>query len=145
MHETSLMDYALSAVEARAASMGIKKVREVGLVVGRLKAIPHQMELAFEIVRGRHPVCAEARLHLDVREILLVCRECGRQYEVTDAFASFLCPECGGNRYDVLSGGELQVDYFIPETVSDAGEDAGTEADMGTEPEPEMKTDEGKE
>ena len=39
MHETSLIDYALNAVEAKAAQLGITEVSEVGLIVGEAKAV----------------------------------------------------------------------------------------------------------
>ena len=66
MHEMSLIDYALTAVENKAEEMNIEKVAEVGLVIGRLAALPELMEKAFEVVRTRHPKCADARLHLDM-------------------------------------------------------------------------------
>ena len=37
MHETSLIDYALKAVETRTAQMEIQEVSEVGLVIGKAK------------------------------------------------------------------------------------------------------------
>ena len=81
MHETSLIDYALNAVEARAAQMGIQEVSEVGLVVGKAKAVPGLMEKAFQIIRLKHPMCREAKLHLDVREIRMQCAACGREFQ----------------------------------------------------------------
>ena len=48
MHETSLIDYALNAVEARAAQLGITEVSEVGLIVGEAKAVPILPEKAFQ-------------------------------------------------------------------------------------------------
>ncbi len=92
MHETSLIDYALNAVEARAAQMGIQEVSEVGLVVGKAKAVPGLMEKAFQIIRLKHPMCREAKLHLDVREIRMQCAACGREFEVKDVMGDFQCP-----------------------------------------------------
>ena len=81
MHETSLIDYALNAVETKATQMGIREVREVGLVIGKAKAVPLLMEKAFQIIRMKHPMCREASLHLDVREIRMQCAACGTEFE----------------------------------------------------------------
>jgi len=114
MHETSLIDYALNAVETRAAQMGIQEVSEVGLVVGKAKAVPGLMEKAFQIIRLKHPMCREAKLHLDVREIRMQCAECGREFEVEDVMGDFRCPECDSGNCHMISGNELMVSYFIP-------------------------------
>lgn len=114
MHETSLIDYALNAVEARAAQMGIREVSEVGLVVGKAKAVPALMEKAFRIVRMKHPMCREADLHLDMREIRMLCPVCGTEFEAEDVMGDLRCPECGSENSRMLSGNELMVEYFIP-------------------------------
>ena len=114
MHEMSLVDYALTAVEKKAEEMNIEKVAEVGLVIGRLAALPILIEKAFEVVRTRHPMCTDASLHLDVRDIRLRCRHCGCEYESSDAFHHSVCPECGCQEHDLLAGNELFVDYFKP-------------------------------
>lgn len=114
MHEMSLVDYALTAVEKKAEEMNIEKVAEVGLVIGRLTALPILMEKAFAVVRTRHPKCVDARLHLDVRDIRMRCRQCGCEYESSDAFGDSVCPECGSREHELLAGNELMVDYFKP-------------------------------
>ena len=114
MHETSLIDYALNAVETRAAQLGITEVCEVGLVVGEAKAVPILLEKAFQIVRMKHPMCREASLHLDMRKIRMCCCECGTKFEVKDVMDDYRCPECGSEAARMISGGELMVDYFVP-------------------------------
>ena len=114
MHEMSLIDYALNAVEARAAQMGIQEVSEVGLVVGKAKAVPGLMEKAFQIIRTKHPMCREAKLHMEMREIRLQCDACGTEFEVKDAMGDFRCPECDSDDCRMISGNELMVSYFIP-------------------------------
>ena len=114
MHETSLIDYALNAVETRAAQMGIQEVSEVGLVVGKAKAVPGLMEKAFQIIRLKHPMCREAKLHLDIKDIRMQCAECGTEFEVEDVMGDFQCPGCDSGNCRMISGNELMVDYFIP-------------------------------
>ena len=117
MHETSLIDYALNAVETKAAQMGIHEVREVGLVVGKAKAVPLLMEKAFQIIRMKHPMCREACLRRDVRDIRMQCAACGAEFEVEDVMGNFKCPECDSEDCRMISGNELMVDYFIPNDV----------------------------
>ena len=115
MHETSLINYALDAVEARAKELGVEEVMEVGLVIGRMKAVPQLMEHAFQIVRNRHPLCRNARLHLEMRDIRLRCLDCNAEFNADDAMSQFVCPECGSECNTVIEGNELLVDYFIPQ------------------------------
>lgn len=114
MHETSLIDYALNAVESRAAQLGITEVAEVGLIVGKAKAVPLLMEKAFQIIRIRHPICREATLHLDMREIRMRCCACGTEFDVDDVMSDYPCPSCGSGDTRMISGNELMVEYFIP-------------------------------
>ena len=97
--------------------MGIREVREVGLVIGKAKAVPLLMEKAFQIIRMKHPMCREASLHLDVREIRMQCAACGTEFEVEDVMGDFRCPECDSEDCQMISGNELMVDYFIPNDV----------------------------
>lgn len=113
MHETSLIDHALNAVEAKALQLGIQEVSEVGLIVGKAKAVPALLERAFQIIRKKHPMCSEASLHLDVREIRMRCSACGAEFEVEDVMGDFRCPVCESGDCQMISGNELMVDYFI--------------------------------
>ena len=114
MHETSLIDYALRAVEARAAQLGIEEVAEVGLIVGRAKAVPLLLEKAFQIIRMKHPMCREASLHLEMKNIRMQCLACGSEFDVDDVMGDYRCPSCGSEETRMISGNELTVDYFIP-------------------------------
>ena len=114
MHETSLIDFALNAVEVKAVQLGIQEISEVGLVVGKAKAVPTLLEKAFQIIRVKHPLCADARLHLDMREIRMRCNACGTEYEVADVMSDDCCPACGCKEGQMISGNELLVEYFVP-------------------------------
>lgn len=113
MHELSLMEYSLNAVERRAGEMKIDRVAEVGLVIGRLSIVPAAMEKAFAILKVQRPMFAEARLHLDVRDIEYQCRECGHRFVVKD-LQDTDCPICGSNQLELVGGNELLIEYFIP-------------------------------
>ena len=104
MHETSLIDYALNAVEARAAQMRINQVAEVGLVVGKSKAVPALLEKAFEIIRAKHPMCRSAKLHLDVRDIRMECSVCGTEFGQEDVMGDYRCPQRGSRDTRMISG-----------------------------------------
>lgn len=114
MHELSLVEYSLNAVERRAAEMNIKRVAEVGLVVGKLSVVPAAMEKAFAILKTQRPMFEDASLHLEVRNIRLRCRDCGCEFSSSDVFSFSVCPECGSPSHELLAGNELYIDYFKP-------------------------------
>ena len=121
MHEMSLVTYVLNAVENKASGMGIEKVGEIGLVIGRLAAVPELMERCFQIARYQRPMFQEATLHIEMRDIRLRCRACGTEYSSQDAFGYATCPECGSGASDLLGGKELLLDYFVPAKEQNTG------------------------
>lgn len=114
MHETSLIDFTLNAIEEKARPMGISKVKEIGLVIGKLAAVPELMESAFRIMKYSRDMFRQTSLHIDCREISFQCLDCGRGFE-SDTYARALCPDCGGNHLELTGGQELLIDYFVPD------------------------------
>ncbi len=114
MHETSLIDFTLNAIEEKARPMGISKVKEIGLVIGKLAAVPELMESAFRIMKYSRDMFRQTTLHIDYREISFQCLDCCRSFE-SNTYARALCPDCGGNHLKLIGGKELFIDYFIPE------------------------------
>ena len=114
MHETSLIEYTLIAVEKKASLMGIERVAEIGLVVGRLAAVPHLMETAFNVMKYGRPMFTETKLVIDYRDLSFCCRDCQEEF-TTDSYIEARCPACGGTHLKRTGGDELLIDYFIPE------------------------------
>ncbi|MBQ9157215.1 MAG: hydrogenase maturation nickel metallochaperone HypA [Eubacterium sp.] len=68
MHETSLIEFTLDAVEKKAKSMNIDRVGEICIVAGRLAAVPRLLDKAFDIMKYNRPMFEHAKLTVDCRE-----------------------------------------------------------------------------
>ena len=117
MHETSLIQFTLNAVERKACDLGIMHVSDILLIVGELKgAVPDQMDYAFRILTAGEKedgLFSETKLDIEYRPALLQCSECGCSYPVTiDTLATAACPRCGSIAHQIISGNELTIDSF---------------------------------
>jgi len=113
MHETSLIEFTLNAIQQRANQMKIKEVKEIGIVVGRLAAVPELLQTAFEIMKYDRPIFYHTVLHIDYRDIYFQCMDCNEKF-TSDTYARAVCPKCKSANLERTSGEELYIDYFIP-------------------------------
>ena len=112
MHETSLIQYTLNAVEAQAIRMCLHHVRSIRIVVGEMRgAVPELMQYGFRILCRKRPLFSGAVLEIETREIRLKCGRCGGVYHVDD-FHEVVCPDCGASDYRLVEGDELYIDSF---------------------------------
>lgn len=112
MHETSLIQFTLDAVEKRSMELGIRQVKTITLVVGEARGVvPELMQKAFRLLRRRNPLFQEAALEIEYRQIQLQCEACGTEYGSAD-IAKAVCPGCGSNRFRILQGKELYIESF---------------------------------
>ena len=112
MHEMSLVQYAMDAVEQRAMGMGIRHVRGVYLVIGEMRgALPELMEYGFRVLSRSRPLFFGAVLHMELRSVEAQCADCGRRYGVRE-FPGVACPDCGSRVYTLVQGNELYIESF---------------------------------
>ena len=112
MHETSLIDFTLNAVENKCLQLGIRHVKSVRLVVGDLRgALPELMQEALSILTYTRPLFHGAVLEIESRAVVLCCRKCGKRFTPED-FHAVTCPQCGAGTYTVAEGNELYIDSF---------------------------------
>ena len=112
MHETSLIQFTLDAVERRALALRMRRVTDIYLVVGEMRgALPELMQEAFRILTYARPAFHGAELHIEARPVVLRCQKCGKRYRAED-FHRVACPDCGAPEYDVAEGNELYIDSF---------------------------------
>ncbi|MGI6360766.1 MAG: hydrogenase maturation nickel metallochaperone HypA [Bacillota bacterium] len=107
MHETSLMEQLLTVAEEHLASYRVKKVNKLIIKTGKLaNVIPAALEFAFEALsRGR--IMQGAELSLLEMPIIARCQDCCNEYE---AAIPFVCPACGSNSAEIVSGAEVFLD-----------------------------------
>ena len=72
MHETSLIQYTLDAVERRALVMGIHHVKRIYLIVGDLRgALPELMQYGIQILTRNRPLFSGVVLEIENRAVVL--------------------------------------------------------------------------
>lgn len=112
MHETSLVKFTLDAVEQRALVYNIHHVKSIQLVIGEMRgAIPTLMQEAFKLLTYRRPVFEGTVLEITEKQVTIRCKDCGHVFHVDD-FHDVVCPECGGKKYDIVTGNELYIESF---------------------------------
>lgn len=112
MHESSLVEFTLNAVESKATSMNIQHVSLIHLTCGKMRgAIPQLMNEAFRLLTPARPMFHGAVLEMEETPIIAKCRACNAEFGV-DEFHNITCPACGAKEYDIISGEELRIDYF---------------------------------
>lgn len=112
MHETSLIQYTMDAVERRASQLNIHRIKSIHLVVGGMRgALPNLMQEAFGILSHSQPLFHHAILEIEEKPVILRCSSCGNQY-TSEEFHAVHCPICGAREYKILTGNELYIDYF---------------------------------
>ena len=112
MHETSLIQYTLDAVERQALIMRIRRVRSIKIVVGDMRgALPDLMQYGFRILTRHRPLFYGAELEIESRGVVLECQSCKECYTVQE-FHNVACPKCASAEYIIVEGNELYIDFF---------------------------------
>ena len=112
MHETSLIQYTLDAVEQKALAMGICHVHSIHLVIGEMRgALPNLMQHAFKILCRSRALFFDAVLDIVECPVVLQCNACKKEYTIVE-FHGITCPDCGAPGYMVIQGNELYIDSF---------------------------------
>ncbi|MBX5448517.1 hydrogenase maturation nickel metallochaperone HypA [Thermogemmatispora sp.] len=108
MHELSLAQSIIEAVEARAEECGVERVRAVHLRVGEASGVlVDALQFAFEMLASLSPTLTGARLTIEITPHRAWCEPCARTFTVMDFVAR--CPTCGTWSTRILSGTELQI------------------------------------
>lgn len=112
MHETSLIQYTLNAVEQKALTMSICHVCSIRLVIGGMRgALPNLMQHAFKMLCRSRPLFFDAALDIIECPVVLQCNDCNNKYTIVE-FHAITCPDCWGTEYTVVQGNELYIDSF---------------------------------
>ena len=105
MHEVSLGEAILDAVERRAAG---RKVRRVKVRVGTLHhVVGPALDQGFAMV-SEGSVAEGAELEMVVVPMTVTCRACGEHHH--DETMRFVCLACGSGEIDVEGGEELMLE-----------------------------------
>ncbi|CAH2604211.1 hydrogenase maturation protein HybF [Rhodovastum atsumiense] len=107
MHEMALTQSLIAIVEETARRERATRVRVVVVEIGVLGHVePEALRFCFDVV-SRGTLAEGARLEIVTMPGQGWCLDCSRSVPITGRFGP--CPDCGGQRVQMTSGGELRV------------------------------------
>lgn len=124
MHELSIAQAVVRAVEAEAVRHGARRVLAVRLSVGALTDLdPEALRFGWEVITGEGGLppgtgglLSGAALQIDRVPVTVSCRTCGCEGPARPP--GVLCGACGSHQTRVLTGEELdvtEVELDVPE------------------------------
>jgi hydrogenase nickel incorporation protein HypA/HybF len=110
MHELSIANSVLEAVQAEVQRRPGARLLKVGLRVGELAGVdPEALSFSFQaITHGTE--FERATLEIEARPRRQRCNECGKEFTVQDYNTA--CPDCGASSTVCISGDELELAYL---------------------------------
>ena len=107
MHERSLVKGLITDVLEQARTRHLGRIHEIELQIGEFSGVePRLVEMAFAEMALDYWE-TEVRLIVNVVPLMAVCQGCRGEFPVQGFH--FLCPTCGSNKVDVISGEELRL------------------------------------
>lgn len=110
MHELSIADNIITAVQEAAQARGMLCVSKIGVRVGSLSSVdPDALTFGFDVLK-REKGMGDCELAIELVRTAARCASCSHGFEVEDFV--FICPQCASSQCDLLSGQELEIAYF---------------------------------
>lgn len=108
MHELSIAQSIVDAVEARATECNAARVKGVRLRIGEASGIvSDSLTFCFEMLTSLDPTLTGAQLLIDCVPHRARCRHCAKDFSVINFVAQ--CPTCQEWSSEIVSGTELQI------------------------------------
>lgn len=119
MHELSIAQSIVEAVETQATESEAARVKSVHLRIGEASGVViDSLTFCFEMLAGLDPMLAGAQLLIDVVPHRAHCRRCAQEFPVINFVAQ--CPICEEWSSEIVSGSELQLLAIEIEAASGA-------------------------
>lgn len=110
MHELSIAQNIIDAVEAALPEHGLNRVVRVGVRIGTLSSVdPEALTFGYQVLIADTPLSGSV-LAIETVETSAVCRKCGHKFAASDFV--FVCPRCESSQCDLVSGQELEIVYL---------------------------------
>ncbi len=108
MHELSIAQSIVDAVEARASACKAAQVKSVRLRIGEaIGVVTDSLTFCFEMIASLDPLLVGAQLAIDFVPHRAFCHNCGVEFPIVNFVA--LCPTCEKLSSEIVSGTELQI------------------------------------
>jgi len=108
MHEMGIAQQLVQiALDSIPKEIENPKVEKVNLKIGRLASVvEHSLTFCFEIITKDTPL-ETARLNIDFIPVMVHCRSCDHNWEVTGSV--FKCQFCEDGDVEMLTGREIEI------------------------------------
>ncbi|MDA3789422.1 MAG: hydrogenase maturation nickel metallochaperone HypA [Desulfobacula sp.] len=108
MHEMGIAQQLVQiALDSIPREIKNPRVEKVNLKIGRLAAVvEHSLTFCFEIITKDTPL-EGARLNIDFIAVMVHCKSCDNNWEVTGPV--FKCPFCEDGDVEMLTGREIEI------------------------------------
>jgi hydrogenase nickel incorporation protein HypA/HybF len=108
VHELSVAQSIVDAVEKRASECNAARVKSVSLRIGEaIGVVTDSLTFCFEMLAGLEPLTAGAVLEIEIVPHRARCRQCDIDFPVRNFIAQ--CPVCKELSSEIVSGTEFQV------------------------------------
>lgn len=105
MHEYSIVSSLIEICEEHVKKNSATKVTKLVVKIGVMSGVePHLLKEAFDGFKLKS-VCEEAEFVMNIQNIVIECKECGEQSELTKR--EFFCPKCESVYIDVIDGEDM--------------------------------------
>lgn len=111
MHELSVVEKIVETVDTFAMERGIDQIKMVTLNIGVCTGVlPEYVHMYYQDLSDGTTLKG-SELIIEETEAEAFCKNCGCIYQpnVNDNDLVMVCPDCGSNAYDLLSGDELTI------------------------------------
>jgi hydrogenase nickel incorporation protein HypA/HybF len=108
MHEMPIAENIFRIVEQQKILNNLKKVYKINLKVGKLTTVvPACLEFCFQVI-SKGTEFENVKLEIEIVPFRIKCKKCEKEKEISNFF--LLCPECGSQEIEILSGRELSIE-----------------------------------
>ena len=108
MHELSIAQSIVEAVEAKAIECNATHVKGVRLKIGEANSIViDSLTFCFEMLTSLEPTLVGAQLLIDTVPHRARCRHCNKEFAIVNFVVQ--CPSCQEWSSEIVSGNEMQI------------------------------------
>jgi hydrogenase nickel incorporation protein HypA/HybF len=108
MHEMSVTESMMGVVLRHAERNHAGKVTRINLVLGEFSTVMQEsVQFYFDII-SKDTIAEGAELDFHRTRLIARCEGCGEEFEVVEY--DFTCPGCKGEKTEIISGREFQVE-----------------------------------
>lgn len=109
MHELSIVASMLETVKEQMEKNGAKHLKGLKMRLGEMTALePDSLRFCFDVSIEGIPSLQGAALEIEEVPLQGKCGSCSTEFRLEQYFQS-ICPKCGGEAFEYISGRELEL------------------------------------